>query len=92
MIVLITLLLHSEMINVSNADATAYRFLHDFIQHNVAGEPIVHEKTEWDFDPTVGKQRRIRYERENGRFGVHAIAKLGMGIGYKGPWGALVKS
>lgn len=36
------------------------------------------QKTEWDFDPEVGKQRRIRYEQENGRFGEIAIAKLGM--------------
>jgi len=50
------------------------------------------QKTEWNFDPEVGKQRRIRYEQENGRFGEYAIAKLGMGIGYKGPWGTPVQS
>ncbi|KYM97605.1 hypothetical protein ALC62_11899 [Cyphomyrmex costatus] len=86
-----TLLLHSEII-VSITDATVYRLLYDVIQSNVAGIPLVHEKTEWDFDPEVGKQRRIRYEQENGRFGEYAIAKLGMGIGYKGPWGEPVKS
>lgn len=50
---------------------------------------IVTQKTEWDFDPEVGKQRRIRYEHENGHLGQYAIAKLGMGIGYKGPWGTI---
>ncbi|XP_018363247.1 PREDICTED: uncharacterized protein LOC108761300 isoform X1 [Trachymyrmex cornetzi] len=90
-IVLMTLLLHSEII-VSVTDATVYRLLHDLVQYNVAGIPLVHEKTEWNFDPEVGKQRRIQYEQENGRFGEHAIAKLGMGIGYKGPWGDSVKS
>ncbi|KOC61580.1 hypothetical protein WH47_06282, partial [Habropoda laboriosa] len=48
---------------------------------------IVAQRTEWDFDPEVGKQRRARYEEENGRYGELAIAKIGMGIGYKGPWG-----
>ncbi|XP_011876366.1 PREDICTED: uncharacterized protein LOC105566739 [Vollenhovia emeryi] len=87
---LTALLLHSEII-VPIANATVDRFLQDFIQYNIAGVPIVHEKTEWDFDPNVGKQRRIRYEQENGRFGEYAIAKIGMGIGYKGPWGTSVK-
>jgi hypothetical protein len=45
------------------------------------------QRTTWNFDPQVGKQRRIRYEQENGHFGKYAIAKLGMGIGYEGPWG-----
>lgn len=85
------LLLYSKM-NVSSAVSAVYGFLHDLIQYNVAGIPIAHEKTEWDFDPEIGKQRRIRYEHENGRFGQYAIAKLGMGIGYKGSWGISVKN
>ncbi|XP_077258031.1 uncharacterized protein LOC143895087 [Temnothorax americanus] len=89
--VLMALLLHSEII-VSIVDATVYRFLHDLIQYNIAGVPAVHEKTEWNFDPEVGKQRRSQYEQENGRFGEYAIAKLGMGIGYQGPWGVPAKS
>ncbi|XP_011050751.1 PREDICTED: uncharacterized protein LOC105143894 [Acromyrmex echinatior] len=89
-IMLMTLLLHSEII-VSVTDATVYRLLTEFLQNNVAGIPLVHEKTEWNFDPEIGKQRRIQYEQENGRFGEYAIAKLGMGIGYKGPWGDPVK-
>ncbi|EFN86537.1 uncharacterized protein LOC105181362 isoform X1 [Harpegnathos saltator] len=82
------LLFHSEII-VSTADPV-FRLIHDLIQHNIAGVPVTHQKTEWDFDPEVGKQRRVRYEQENGRFGETAIAKIGMGIGYKGPWGKLV--
>ncbi|XP_017794141.1 PREDICTED: uncharacterized protein LOC108575758 [Habropoda laboriosa] len=62
-------------------------FIHDLLQYNIAGIPLIHERTEWDFDPEVGKQRRARYEEENGRYGELAIAKIGMGIGYKGPWG-----
>lgn len=36
------LLLHNEII-MSIVDATAYRFLHDVIQYNIAGLPILHE-------------------------------------------------
>ncbi|XP_076763130.1 uncharacterized protein LOC143430640 [Xylocopa sonorina] len=62
----------------------------DLLQFNVLGVPVVHEITEWDFDPEVGKQRRVRYEQENGRRGELAIARLGMGLGYKQPWGVVV--
>ncbi|KAL6264134.1 hypothetical protein P5V15_004213 [Pogonomyrmex californicus] len=86
---LVALLLHSET-NVSITNATIYRFVHDFIQYNLAGLPSAHKKTQWDFDPEVGKQRRSRYEQENGRFGEHAITKLGMGIGYKNSWAVSV--
>ncbi|XP_012226142.1 uncharacterized protein [Linepithema humile] len=89
--VLTALLLHSEIM-ISIAEPTIYRLLHDVVQWNIAGIPVVHKKTEWDFDPEVGKLRRIRYEQENGRFGEYAIAKIGMGIGYKGPWGTPVES
>lgn len=50
------------------------------------------QSTEWNFDPEEGKERRIRYEQENGRFGEYAIAKLGTGTGFKGPWGNPVKN
>jgi len=49
------------------------------------------QSTEWSFDPEEGKQRRIRYEEENGRFGERAIAKLGMGE-YKGSWARPVQN
>ncbi|XP_012234040.1 uncharacterized protein [Linepithema humile] len=91
--VLTALLLHSEIM-ISTAEPAIYRLVHILqrIRMYLAGEPVVHKKTEWDFDPEVGKLRRIRYEQENGRFGEYAIAKLGMGIGYKGPWGTPVEN
>ncbi|KAI4503743.1 hypothetical protein M0802_001146 [Mischocyttarus mexicanus] len=52
---------------------------------------IILQETEWNFDPKVGKQRRIEYEEVNGFRGEKAIAKLGMGIGYSGPWGTPTK-
>ncbi|XP_050455287.1 uncharacterized protein LOC126853511 [Cataglyphis hispanica] len=75
-VTLIALLLHSETL-ISIADPLAYQIIRDLIQYNVAGPPAFHETTHWDFDPEAGKQRRIQYERDNGRFGEHAIAKLG---------------
>lgn len=75
-VTLMALLLHSETL-MSIADPVAYQILRDLIQYNVAGPPAFHETTDWDFDPEAGKQRRIQYERDNGRFGEYAIAKLG---------------
>ncbi|XP_017882908.1 uncharacterized protein LOC108626632 [Ceratina calcarata] len=69
---------------------SVFSFIHDLIQYNIAGVPLIHEETQWDFDPEVGKQRRVIYEQENGRRGEAAIARIGMGIGYKGAWGTTV--
>ncbi|XP_076659330.1 uncharacterized protein LOC143362776 [Halictus rubicundus] len=85
-LVLVVLTFHTEKC-LSAADPGVLTFVTDFIQRNVLGLPVIHEKTEWSFDPEVGKQRRVRYEQENGRYGEIAIAKIGMGIGYDGPWG-----
>lgn len=63
----------------------------NFLQSTIAGLPNTHEETEWNFDPEVGKQRRIDYEAVNGFRGEKAIAKLSMGIGYSGPWGTPIK-
>lgn len=85
------LLFHADKRAVSAAESiNVFSFIHDLIQYNVAGIPLIHERTEWDFDPDVGKQRRVKYEQENGRHGELAIERIGMGIGYKGPWGTPV--
>lgn len=70
------LLLHSETF-MSTADPLIYQIVRDLIQYNLAGPPVFHETTQWDFDPKAGKQRRIQYEKNNGRFGERAIAELG---------------
>ncbi|KAL2716317.1 hypothetical protein V1478_013993 [Vespula squamosa] len=67
-----------------------FNFIRDFIQYNVAGIPVIHQETQWNFDPEIGKKRRARYETENGYHGEKAIAKLGMGIGYLQPWNTLM--
>lgn len=75
-IALMALLLHSEIF-MSTADPLVYQIVRDLIQYNLAGPPAFHETSHWDFDPKAGKQRRIQYEKDNGRFGEYAIAKLG---------------
>lgn len=81
---LAVLLLHNRVITESSAQSV-YHLLHDFIRYNVAGPPVVHQETYWNFDPNAGKQGRAKYEQENGRFGKIAIAKVGMGIRYREP-------
>ncbi|XP_076238713.1 uncharacterized protein LOC143181908 [Calliopsis andreniformis] len=90
MLILIVLSSRTDKCISSAEPVSIFSFIHDLIQYNVAGVPLIHEKTQWNFDPEVGKQRRGRYEEENGRHGEIAIAKIGMGIGYKGPWGTSV--
>ncbi|XP_076173189.1 uncharacterized protein LOC143149562 [Ptiloglossa arizonensis] len=84
----IVLMFHTDRYVSAAGPVSVFSFIHDLVQYNVAGVPLIHEQTQWDFDPEIGKQRRIRYEQENGRHGEVAIAKIGMGIGYKGSWGA----
>ncbi|KAG7197381.1 hypothetical protein KM043_018487 [Ampulex compressa] len=89
-LVLVSLIISNQRYVSTAEPLNPLTFIQDFIQHNVAGVPTIHQATEWDFDPEVGKKRRVRYEEENGRRGELAIAKIGMGIGYKGPWGTYV--
>ncbi|XP_015593963.1 uncharacterized protein LOC107267159 [Cephus cinctus] len=70
--------------------ASVLTFVHDLIQNNVAGVPVIHERTQWEFDPDLGKQRRVQFEALNGKLGEDLIARLGMGVGFKGPWGTVV--
>ncbi|XP_043664963.1 uncharacterized protein LOC122627698 [Vespula pensylvanica] len=90
-IILLTLFLIINNGKNEFAEAT-FNFISDFIQYNIAGIPVIHQETEWHFDPEIGKKRRVRYEIENGYRGEKAIAKLGMGIGYLQPWNTLVKN
>ncbi|XP_076221640.1 uncharacterized protein LOC116431803 isoform X2 [Nomia melanderi] len=89
-LIVLVLTLHNDKCLSTAEPISLFSFIHDLVQSNIAGVPVIHEQTQWDFDPNVGKQRRIRYEKENGRYGEIAIAKIGMGIGYKGPWGTPV--
>lgn len=52
----------------------------NLIQSNLAGVPIVHQITEWDFDPEVAIKRRELFERANGFRGERLIERMGLGI------------
>ncbi|XP_043263834.1 uncharacterized protein LOC122404040 [Colletes gigas] len=83
----IVMVFHADRHISAASPVGAFSFIHDLVQSNIAGVPLIHEQTQWDFDPEIGKRRKIRYEEENGRHGELAIAKIGMGIGYGGLWG-----
>lgn len=64
--------------------------LHNVIQNNLVGVPVIHEHTEWNFDPNDGLKRRVQYEALNGHLGEDLISRLGMSSSHEGPWGVKV--
>ncbi|KAK2588237.1 hypothetical protein KPH14_004267 [Odynerus spinipes] len=75
------LLINNDKKESVEATNVIVSFVRDLLQNNLAGLPVTHQRTEWNFDPETGKKRRSAYEKENGHRGEIAIAKLGMGIG-----------
>ncbi|XP_022228016.1 uncharacterized protein LOC111077866 [Drosophila obscura] len=61
------------------ADGFILRLIAETLQNNVAGEPITHENTEWDFDPDSGKKARALYFEKNGFRSAKLIERLGAG-------------
>lgn len=53
------------------SEGIVYRLITETLQNNVAGAPVTHERTEWDFDPEVSKKRRQLYYEVS----VHVIIK-----------------
>lgn len=49
------------------------------IQNNLVGGPLVHQVSEWDFDPDVALKRRELYEHVNGYRGEKLIERIGLG-------------
>lgn len=45
-------------LQVEQSESFIYRLITETLQNNVAGEPITHERTEWDFDPKISQTRR----------------------------------
>lgn len=43
------------------ADGFIYRLITEALENNVAGEPITHQRTEWNFDPEISQKRRNLY-------------------------------
>lgn len=52
----------------------------NLIQGNLAGIPVTHEVTVWDFDPEVAVKRRELFERAHGFRGERLIERMGLGI------------
>ncbi|KAH8362032.1 hypothetical protein KR200_007960, partial [Drosophila serrata] len=50
------------MLQVSQpAEGFIIRLITETLQNNVAGEPVLHERTNWDFDPEAAKRARSLY-------------------------------
>lgn len=50
------------------------------IQNNLLGSPVVHQVTEWDFDPDVAIRRREIFQDVNGFRGEKLIERVGLGV------------
>lgn len=50
------------------------------IQNNLLGAPVVHQVTEWDFDPEVAIRRREIFQDVNGFRGEKLIERVGLGV------------
>ncbi|KAH8373075.1 hypothetical protein KR009_011479, partial [Drosophila setifemur] len=62
------------------ADGFIVRLITETLQNNVAGEPILHERTQWDFDPEAAKRARALYYEKNGFRSAKFIESLGVGL------------
>uniref|UniRef100_A0A1I8NR84 Uncharacterized protein n=1 Tax=Stomoxys calcitrans TaxID=35570 RepID=A0A1I8NR84_STOCA len=60
-------------------EAFVYRLLSDVLQNNVAGAPVLHERTEWTFDPESAKNARALFYETNGFRGEKYIERIGVG-------------
>nr|XP_017027118.2 uncharacterized protein LOC108078064 [Drosophila kikkawai] len=62
------------------AEGFIIRLITETLQNNVAGEPILHERTNWDFDPEAAKRARSLYYEKNGFRSAKFIERLGVGL------------
>ncbi|XP_077295954.1 uncharacterized protein LOC143918119 [Arctopsyche grandis] len=74
--ILVTLLL-AYNIKEANSQLEAIR---DFIQINIAGVPVLHQQSQWEFDPDISLKRRALWEEVNGIKGEKLIDRLGLGM------------
>ncbi|XP_036332324.1 uncharacterized protein LOC118743666 [Rhagoletis pomonella] len=56
------------------------RLITETLQNNVAGEPITHVRTDWDFDPEISQKRRALFYETNGYRAAKFIERLGLGL------------
>nr|XP_036223263.1 uncharacterized protein LOC106615716 [Bactrocera oleae] len=62
------------------SETSVVRLLTETLQNNVAGEPITHVRTEWDFDPEVSQKRRALFYEANGYRAAKFIERIGLGL------------
>ncbi|XP_067634156.1 uncharacterized protein [Eurosta solidaginis] len=63
-----------------NSDAFIVRLITETLQNNVAGEPITHKRTEWDFDPGISQKRRGLFYETHGYRAAKFIERIGLGL------------
>lgn len=51
-----------------------------FIRTNLVGQPVIHDKVAWIFDPDVALKRRRQFIELHGDKGEKLIERLGLGI------------
>lgn len=64
----------------SCVECTVVRILTETLQNNVAGEPVTHERTKWDFDPEAAYKRRALFYEVNGYRAGKFIERIGVGM------------
>lgn len=54
--------------------------IRNLIQNNLVGLPVIHQTSEWEFDPEVALKRRELFQSANGFRGEKLIERIGLGI------------
>ncbi|ALC41988.1 CG15649 [Drosophila busckii] len=69
-----------SLLDMQTSDAFILRFISETLQNNVAGEPVTHERTNWDFHPEAAKKARAIYYEKNGFRSAKFIERIGVGL------------
>ncbi|XP_034101993.1 uncharacterized protein LOC132792839 [Drosophila nasuta] len=68
------------LLGSQSTDGFIIRFITETLQNNVAGEPVIHERTNWNFDPEGAKKARAIYYEKNGYRSAKFIESIGVGL------------
>lgn len=68
------------LLGSQSTDGFIVRLITETLQNNVAGEPVTHERTNWNFDPEAAKRARAIYYEKNGFRSAKFIERLGIGL------------
>ncbi|XP_037941580.1 uncharacterized protein LOC119674732 [Teleopsis dalmanni] len=67
-------------LSLQSIEGFIYRLITETLQNNVAGEPLTHVPSTWDFDPTISQKRRALYYETHGFRSAKFIERIGLGI------------